>query len=196
ITGLIEHAITRGEVEPSRARVVRRDGSVRHVDLSADTTRDDDGRPLAIRGTVSDVTERVDLEARFHQSQKMEAVGQLAGGLAHDYNNLLTAILGNAELLHDEQPSPELEEIIAAAGIATDLTRRLLTFSRDRPRRARVAHIEGDIQASLGLRRRALGEQCELAFEPGAETWPIMIDAGQVQQMLLNLALNARDAMP
>ena len=196
IAGLIEGSMERGHTVPSRARVVRRDGRVLHVDMRAEAVAGEQGELLAVRGTVNDVTELVQLEAQFHQSQKMEAIGQLAGGLAHDYNNLLTVILGNAELLLQELDRPELHEISSAAATATTVTNRLLTFSRQGPLNARVTDLNDDVDAAQQLVRRALGDQIVLTNERAVRLRHVLIDSGQVQQMLLNLALNARDAMP
>jgi PAS domain S-box-containing protein len=196
IRALVERSTRSGVTQPSRARLVRRDGTVRHLDMMAIPLRDANGRLTAIRGTISDVTELVELEAQFHQSQKMEAVGQLAGGLAHDYNNLLMVISGNAELLLDILDAPEVREILAATQAATTLTNRLLTFSRQSTQQVRIVSLADDIADSKDLIARALGDHIVSTYDLAADAWPVCVGAGQVQQMLLNLALNARDAMP
>ncbi|HEY6726333.1 MAG TPA: PAS domain-containing protein, partial [Polyangiaceae bacterium] len=193
---LIQRSMSEGRVERSRAKLVHRDGSIRHVDMDAVAVVDDHGRLQAIRGTVSDVTELVELEARFHQSQKMEAVGQLAGGLAHDYNNLLTVILGNAELLYADSPSPELEEIIRASKTATLVTNRLLTFSRHSNPALQDVRLADEVNEARPLIERALGKQVSVVVDDDARPGFVCVDSGQVHQVLLNLALNARDAMP
>ena len=196
IADLVKSSLTTGHVEPSRARLVHRDGSIRHVDMMAAAVRDPHGQLLAVRGAISDVTDVVLLEAQFHQSQKMEAVGQLAGGLAHDYNNLLMVISGNAELLLNERELPELREILSASTAATTLTNRLLTLSRQTPQRTRIVSLADDVNEATGLIQRALGAAVDLRCETAPDLWPVCVDSGQVQQVLLNLALNARDAMP
>jgi PAS domain S-box-containing protein len=196
VRALVQRATTEGETQPSRARLVRRDGTIRHLDMMGVPLRDANGRLIAIRGTVSDVTEIVELEAQFHQSQKMEAVGQLAGGLAHDYNNLMTVISGNAELLLAAHDSAEVREILSATQAATTLTNRLLAFSRQSTQHARIVALADDIADSRDLIARALGDHIVSKYDLSAETWPVCVDAGQIQQMLLNLALNSRDAMP
>jgi PAS domain S-box-containing protein len=196
ITRLTERARVHGLTEPTRARIVYRDGSIRHLDMVAVAERAQSGE-LVIRGTVADITELVKLEGQFHQSQKMQAVGQLAGGLAHDYNNLLMIISGNAELLLMVQPdSVELREIAAAATAATTLTSRLLAFGRQTAQRERVARLSDDIEESKGLVQRALGDRIVMYCALEIDEWPVFVDSGQIQQILLNLALNARDAMP
>jgi two-component system cell cycle sensor histidine kinase/response regulator CckA len=196
ISGLIEGSLTSGSVRPSRARVVRRDGSTVHIDMRAALHKSEQGEPLSIRGTINDVTELVHLEAQFHQSQKMEAIGQLAGGLAHDYNNLLTIILGNAETLLQELGRPELREIVSAASTATTVTNRLLAFTRQAHGRPRVTDLSREVESAAQLLRRAVGENIALQIEIDDGPHTSLVDHGQVQQMLLNLALNARDAMP
>jgi two-component system cell cycle sensor histidine kinase/response regulator CckA len=193
---LIERSRADGRTEPSRARIVRRDGSVLHVDMMADSERDAAGNVVSIRGTVTDVTEIVRLEAQFHQSQKMEAVGQLAGGLAHDFNNLLMVISGNVELLLSQHDSPEARQILEAATSATSLTSRLLAFSKQSAQRVRVAQLADDLEVSKHLIQRALGDRITTRYELEPGLWPVRVDSGQIQQVLLNLALNARDAMP
>jgi CheY-like chemotaxis protein len=126
----------------------------------------------------------------------MEAVGQLAGGLAHDYNNLLMVISGNAELLLLDRESPELREILTAASSANVLTNRLLTFSSQTTHNARAVQLAEDIEVAKDLLRRALGDRIVTRYELNADTWPVLVDRGQIQHILLNLALNARDAMP
>jgi len=196
IQHLIDRSLVTGITEPSRARIVANDGKHRHVTMMAVPTRDTQGNLIAIRGTVSDVTALVELEAQFHQSQKMDAVGQLAGGLAHDYNNLLTVISGNAELLLSTQESREAREILDAATAATSLTARLLTFTRQSTQRARVVQLAEDLELAKNLILRALGDRTVLQIELAEDLWPVYVDSGQIQQVLLNLALNARDAMP
>jgi PAS domain S-box-containing protein len=196
INGLIEGSLASGSVRPSRARVLHRDGSVLHVEMRAALHKNEHGEPMSIRGTVNDVTELVRLEAQFHQSQKMEAIGQLAGGLAHDYNNLLTVILGNAETLFHELGRPELREIVSAASTATTVTNRLLAFTRQAHGRPRVSDLSRDVESAAELVRRAVGDSIALRIEIEDGPHTSLVDHGQVQQMLLNLSLNARDAMP
>jgi len=193
---LVERSKQTGQTERSRARIVHRDGSVHYVDMMAHTERDPSGTVLSIRGTVADVTELVRLEAQFHQSQKMEAVGQLAGGLAHDFNNLLMVITGNVELLLAQQDSAELREILEATSVATSLTARLLAFTRQTAQRARVVALGEDLELAKKLIERALGDRIVMRIEPARDLWPVCVDSGEIQQVLLNLALNARDAMP
>ena len=147
-----------------------------------------------------DVTDRRQLEEQFRQAQKMEAIGRLAGGIAHDFNNLLTAILGYCELLR-QQDLPavalaDLGEIRNAGSAAAALTRQLLAFSRRqvlRPESVDLNKIVQDIDAML---RRVIGEDVRLVTIPAPGLWRITADPGQMQQVLLNLAVNARDAMP
>jgi two-component system, cell cycle sensor histidine kinase and response regulator CckA len=148
-----------------------------------------------------DITEQKKLEAQFRQSQKMEAIGILAGGIAHDFNNLLTVIIGNAQLalmdvIKDESLRKEIEEIKKAGDRAASLTRQLLAFSRKqivRPEILDINELLTDIEKMLG---RLIGEDIELLTIPDPELWQVEIDPSQIEQVIMNLAVNARDAMP
>ena len=146
-------------------------------------------------------TARVQLEAHLRQSQKMETVGQLAGGVAHDFNNLLTAIVGYAEMveasLDSENPACEdVSEILRAADSASTLTRQLLAFSRKQVIAPVVMDVNSTVKSSLRMLDRLIGEDMELSFQPGRGLWKTLADPSQVEQVLVNLALNARDSMP
>jgi len=148
----------------------------------------------------SQTTEKRRLEHQLQQSQRLESVGQLTGGIAHDFNNLLTVILGNADLLIESlEGSQELEPIARSIGEAAtrgaELTRRLLAFARRQPLEPEAVDVNGLIHDLEPLLRRALGEACEIEVARGAGLWPAMIDAGQFESALMNLAINGRDAM-
>jgi signal transduction histidine kinase/CheY-like chemotaxis protein len=139
-------------------------------------------------------------EERLRQSQKMEAIGRLAGGIAHDFNNLLTAIIGYAELIADRVDDPTTRDeagLIRKAGEqAADLTRQLLAFSRKQILQPRVLDLNGLVDEMQKLLRRVIGEKIELRFEPNAADARVRADPTQIEQVLLNLGVNARDAMP
>jgi len=147
------------------------------------------------------ITEQRRMQEQLHQAQRMESVGQLTGGIAHDFNNLLTVILGNAELLVEYLEDSEGLEPIArnigeAATRGAELTRRLLAFARRQPLEPEPTDVNRLIRDLEELLRRALGEQCEIEISHGAALWPAMIDGSRFENALLNLAINARDAMP
>ncbi|MCC5875476.1 MAG: PAS domain S-box protein [Candidatus Sumerlaeia bacterium] len=147
------------------------------------------------------ISERMKLEEQLRQSQRLETVGQLTGGVAHDFNNLLTVVLGNAELLQDELEANRhlgglAKMIVSAATRGAELTHRLLAFARKQalePKRVDVNTLIRGMDALLGP---TLGEQVEVDFLPGENIWPAFVDASQLESTLLNLAVNARDAMP
>jgi PAS domain S-box-containing protein len=184
-----------GLPEPHEHRIVRPDGELRHLLTNARAVHDEDGRATFI-GTSVDVTERKELEARLTQAQKMEAMGRLAGGIAHDFNNLLTIVQGFVGLLRLRSPSEELDHIGAAAEAGARLTRQLLAFSRRALVEPRRLDLNAIVRDSAALVERTLGEDIEVRLALDAELWPVRADAGQMQQILLNLAVNARDAMP
>jgi len=175
------------------------DGTVRWISAVGRFFYDEAGVPTRGAGIAVDITEKRSLEDQLRQSQKMEAIGQLAGGVAHDFNNLLTAILGFAGFVADTLPDDDrrrtdLEEIRTAAERAATLTRQLLAFSRKQILAARVLHL-GDVVGELTpMLRRLLGESIDLATTVG-DRGVVKADPGQLQQVLLNLAVNARDAM-
>jgi signal transduction histidine kinase/ActR/RegA family two-component response regulator len=152
-------------------------------------------------GTVQDLSERLQLEAQLRQSQKMEAIGQLAGGVAHDFNNVLTVIEGYSSLLlashpHDGPDRQYITEVRTAAQRAATLTRQLLTFSRKQDVRARVLNLNDAIEGITTMLHRLIGEDVELHAVLSPNLDPVTVDPGQVEQVLMNLAVNARDAMP
>ncbi len=162
---------------------------------------DDSGRVLGVASLVQDVTERVALEERLRQSQKMEAVGRLAGGVAHDFNNLLTVILGYSQILADGLPegsrlADNTAQIKSAADRAAAITRQLLAFSRKTVLSPRVINLNDIVLNLDSLLRRLIGEDIEIRTLPATDLGSVKADPSQVEQVVMNLALNARDAMP
>jgi two-component system cell cycle sensor histidine kinase/response regulator CckA len=160
-----------------------------------------DGTPVGMQGTARDVTERKELEGQLRQSQKMEAIGRLAGGIAHDFNNLLTAINGYSELsmmrLEVEDPLlSNLQEIKKAGDRAASLTRQLLAFSRKQVLQPKVLDLNLIVSDMERMLPRLIGEDIELQTVLEPELGSIKVDPGQIEQIILNLAVNARDAMP
>jgi PAS domain S-box-containing protein len=182
-------------------RLRRKDGSYRWVLDESRLVRDAAGAPEEVIGAWLDVTEKKSLEAQLQQSQKMEAIGRLAGGIAHDFNNLLTAIRGYADLLREQirEGDPrraDVDEIRRAADRAAGLTRQLLTFSRRQVLQPRILDLNEVIAAMDRMLRRIIGEDVELVAVSFPGLWPVKADPGQIEQVVVNLAVNARDAMP
>jgi PAS domain S-box-containing protein len=178
-------------------RVVRPDGSVRDAEYTAAADLLP-GRHLLI---LRDISERKRLEQQLRQAQKMEALGRLAGGVAHDFNNLLTAITSYAELLREglSEGDPlrrHAEEVLRAADRAAALTRQLLAYSRQQVLAPQVLNLNTVVAGLERLLRRLIGEDIELATELTPGLRPVKADPGQIEQVLMNLAVNARDAMP
>jgi len=178
-----------------------KNGAYRWVHDEARLLRDPTGLPVEVFGAWLDITERKQLEQQFQQAQKMEAVGRLAGGVAHDFNNLLTAILGSADLVLDDlKPNApereEIQEIRRAALRAADLTRQLLAFSRQQVISPTVLNPNAVVANMDKLLRRLLGEDVDLRTVLTPEPGAIKADPSQLEQVVVNLAVNARDAMP
>jgi len=162
---------------------------------------DEKGNPVKMIGTIQDITERKQLEQQFRQSQKMEAIGLLAGGVAHDFNNMLGVIMGYTELLRLDLPpeSPldkKLGQIEKAALHSRDITRQLLAFSRKQIITPSPQDLDDLIRGTLKTLTRLIGEDIDLAYHPADDVWMVKMDPTQVDQILVNLAVNARDAMP
>ena len=180
-------------------RYIRKDGSTVWVNLIVTLLRDTEGKPKYFIDVVQDITDRKKLEQNFLQAQKMEALGQLAGGIAHDFNNLLTAIIGYTEMLlerADESMGRGLREIKKAGDRAAALTRHLLAFSRKQVLQPKVLNINTLIADLSKMLRRLIGEDIEFVLSLGPDISRISADPGQIEQVLMNLVVNARDAMP
>jgi two-component system, cell cycle sensor histidine kinase and response regulator CckA len=179
-------------------RYLHKNGAVITAFLSASLVRDSHGNPLLYTGQIQDITERKKLEEQFRQSQKMEAVGQLAGGVAHDFNNILTVIQGYATLLQNQAISPleALREISISVDRAASLTRQLLTFSRKQVMQPRELDINSVVEDMMKMLRRTLGEDITLLVDRAPDLPLVLADQSMMEQILLNLSVNARDAMP
>ena len=193
--------VVRGELRPaSQFRVRTAKGDYRVGEFSA-TPQLHEGRLVGILGIGRDVTERVQLEQQLRQAQKMEAVGRLAGGIAHDFNNILTAITGYADLLLEDLAATDprrqdADEIHKAADRAAGLTRQLLAFSRQQVLQPTVLEVNKLVSDLEKMLRRLLGEDVELSTRLAPTTGRVKADPGQLEQVVMNLAVNARDAMP
>jgi PAS domain S-box-containing protein len=179
----------------------KKNGQVYYVDESISPIRDAEGHITNYVSNGRDYTERLRLEAKLLQSQKMDAIGRLAGGIAHDFNNLLTIITSYSELALDSvipgsTAQSRMHEILSAAHRAADLTRQLLAFSRQQPQALRVAEVNPVVSAIVKTLSRLIGEDIELVFVPGEGMGRVRLDPVQIEQILMNLAANSRDAMP
>jgi PAS domain S-box-containing protein len=182
------------------ADFLRKDGSATVLRLSGRAIRDKEDT-TSFELFAEDVTEHRALEQQLRQSQKMEAIGRLAGGIAHDFNNLLMVISGYCEFLLDKiGPDPVLrgpaQEIANAAERATSLTRQLLAFSRKQMLAPKILDLNAVVTENLKMLTRLIGEDIDLVMVPATELGPVKADPGQIEQVVLNLAVNARDAMP
>jgi PAS domain S-box-containing protein len=182
-------------------RVVRPDGSVRWIWDRSFPVRNVAGELVRVVGIAQDISERKGLEEQLRQAQKMEAIGQLAGGVAHDFNNLLTVIKGRSHLLLQDfdSSSPvgsKIELIHATADRAAILTRQLLAFSRKQILEPTVLDLTAVVTGLTPMLQRLIGEDVEFTIVPGTGAGRVRADRGQIEQVLMNLVVNARDAMP
>jgi PAS domain S-box-containing protein len=179
----------------------RKDATAIEVRVSGRSVRKGRKDGVVFELFAEDVTERRTLEQQLRQSQKMEAIGRLAGGIAHDFNNLLMVISGYSEfLLERVGAEPNLrgpaQEISSAAERASSLTRQLLAFSRKQMLAPRIVSLNDVVAENLKMLTRMIGEDIDLVMVPGGNLWAVRADVGQIDQVIMNLAVNARDAMP
>ena len=188
-------------------RIIHPDGEELVLSQYYETIRSDDTQPPYVLGTVFDITERVKTEAekellqkQLVQAQKMESIGRLAGGVAHDFNNMLGVIIGHADLLIHQPDLPEafndsLKEIRMAAERSADLTRQLLAFARRQTVSPKLLNLNDTVEGMLKMLRRLIGENIDLVWYPGKDAGSVMMDPSQLDQILANLSVNARDAI-
>jgi PAS domain S-box-containing protein len=182
-------------------RIVRPDGAVRWIFDRSFPITGQDGKPYRVTGIAADITDRRELEEQLRQAQKMDAVGRLAGGVAHDFNNLLTVIGGYSQTLLDVTPADDpkrfpLEQILKSSTRAAALTSQLLAFSRKQVLQPRLINLNHLVTNMESLLRRVMGEHITFHAALSGASLCIKADPNQLEQVLLNLAANARDAMP
>ena len=177
-----------------------KDGRLLDVYVSASKYDDVEGNPGGLLVILKDVTTTKAMELQLRQTQKMELVGQLAGGVAHDINNMLGVILGHGEMAMTKVDSSQplfgnLKEIVEAANRSANITRQLLAFARKQTVTPKVIDLNGTVGKLLKMLKRLVGEDIELAWTPGTDLWPVKVDPAQIDQILVNLCVNARDAV-
>jgi two-component system cell cycle sensor histidine kinase/response regulator CckA len=196
-----EQCYAEGRARPIEFRVLWANGSLRHVCMEASNERDERGRVVRLVGTVQDITVRTQLEQQLRHSQKMDAIGTFAGGIAHDFNNYLMVVQGNVQLMRarctrGSFERERLEEVATAANSCAALTRQLLSLARRQVSAPRLVDVTALVLNSAPLTRRLLGDHVELVVIASPRPTVVRIDPAQLEQVLVNLAVNARDAMP
>jgi len=191
---------TEGVVQNFEYQAYRKDGKIIWVSENAHTVYDREGQTLYFEGTVQDTTRHRELEQQLRQMQKIEAIGRLAGGVAHDFNNILMAISSYAELLDQKLTNDAtrryVHEIVKATDRGSSLTQGLLTFSRKHVFSPKVIDLNKLIAEQIKMLKRLIAENIELRFIPGTSSGLVKADPGQIEQVVMNLVINARDAMP
>ncbi len=193
--------ILSGKIWKSQVINKKKDGTLYTEEVEISPIRDEDGNITNFVSVNHDITRELELEGQIRQSQKMEAIGQLAGGVAHDFNNMLQVIAGYTEMTQDilgeDNPARKtLDHVAKASERATALVRQLLAFSRRETLQLKQIDLNDLTSGLLKMIRRIIGEHIDLSFHPGADLQILQADPGQVEQIILNLCVNARDAMP
>lgn len=194
-------ALLRGETWVGKFINRRKDGTLFHEEATISPIRDKTGEVINYVAVKRDVTRNVQMQEQLNQAQKMEAIGQLAGGIAHDFNNILMVITGCAEMLQlptetETSRNRHAEQILAVSKRASDLTRQLLAFSRKQMVSNQVISLNALVEETMQMLRRLIGENIDISFRPIGEPGRVLADSGQIVQVLMNLCVNARDAMP
>ena len=196
----------RGDLPPKEYRVIRKDGRVLHVRTVGRVEKSPEGYPLVF-ATIQDITarkkaekEKEALQDQLNQAQKLESIGRLAGGVAHDYNNMLSVIMGFAELALGKVPpgssiQNDIEEILRAARRSSDMTRKLLAFARRQKISPRMLNLNDVIEGMLQMLGRVIGERIHFSRHLNPGLWDVFMDPSQVDQILMNLFVNAKDAI-
>jgi PAS domain S-box-containing protein len=194
--------LTTGEANVSEEfQIARPNGELRWVHSRGFQVRDAEGKVIRLTGIASDITERRQFEAKFFQSQKMETVGKLAGGIAHEFNSILTAIIGQSELLLGDLPpgsslARNATEISKAAVRAATLTRQLLAYGRKQILQPETLDLNRVLASMEGMFHHVMGGNVDTQIMPGPGLHEVQADAGQIEQVIMNMAINAREAMP
>ncbi len=201
IREIFKETVRTGVGQRAEFRFLLKDGSIRYIESQGSVIQDAKGKVAKVIVVSRDVTERRNLEQQFLQAQRMEAIGQLAGGVAHDFNNLLTIINGYAELLlerlHPEDPlSGYVAEVQKAGNRATTLTQQLLAFSRQQVLVPQVLDLNAVIRDTEKMLKRLIGEDIDLTTHLDPKLGQVKADLGHLEQVIMNLVVNARDAMP
>jgi PAS domain S-box-containing protein len=198
---------TGNPVRRAELDIIRKGGQKRTLEYSAAVVRDSENAPKGFRGIVRDITERKQAEAereklhaQLNQARKMESVGRLAGGVAHDFNNMLGVILGHTELAllrtdDKHKLCSDLNEIQTAAKRSADITKQLLAFARKQTISPRQLDLNDTVESMLNMLRRLIGEDIDLVWQPSPHLWPVKMDPTQIDQILANLCINAKDAI-
>ena len=198
---IMKELTEKGELRNHEMKLIRKDGELIDINLSASLLMDERGEVIGTIGIYRDITEKKKLEAQLLQAQKMEAIGILAGGVAHDFNNILQTIRGHTDLamMKLDETDPlyrDLKQIDLSAGRAASLTRQLLLFSRRQQMEFTPINLNTMVENLLKMLHRLIGEDISIKTELDPELWTVQADAGTIEQVIMNLTVNARDAMP
>ena len=204
----VARMMKKGKINDFEIHLKDKNGHQKTCSIAALLIRDDQGTPVKIIGSMRDISERKQaaeerdrLQSQLVQAQKMESVGRLAGGVAHDFNNMLGVIMGYAEMALDQADLPgpiiaDLQEIRTAAERSADLARQLLAFARKQEIAPEVINLNEAVEGMLKMLRRLIGENIELIWMPASDLGAIKMDPSQIDQVLANLCINGRDAIP